>query len=227
MAEVRCTCKSHCATYDHETGTNREGQIIHRSVAFRHRQDDKRSTGMDGFTRHVASPTLDEIPGPGLVRPGNEASDPHPSQTAALPPEVATLEGEIRDRTSWMATARPLVFSIDPVPDLEFEDPLVSSQYIPNYGPHALNPSNPNNIAFIENESRLYEIHRDLATDVLPVNGELLDELADKVDTGLRRMMEHKRCEWDRQRSRVRAVAEGYTIVNTGQSCEELRRERT
>ena len=217
MPDIFCTCKSHCATYNHETGSYDGGQFINRTAAFRHRLDDSRSATLDGFASHVASSILNEAPGLGFIQANNEATSLSPLQTATLPGEVITLEGEIRDRISWMATGRTLAFATDPVPDLDFENPLTSPYYIPNNGRHALHPSNPNNIAFIENESRLFEILRNLRTDTLAVDQEVLDDLTDKANAGLHRMMEHKRYEWERQQLKTRAITEGYAVVNTGQ----------
>lgn len=223
MPDTFCTCKSHCTTFNHETGTYFGGQLINRTAAFRHRLDDSRSTTLDDITRHVASSILNEAPELGPIVHGDGGSLPSPLRAAALPMELTTLEGEIRDRISWTATARPLVFAIDPVPDIDFVNPLASSDYIPNDGPHTLHPSNHNNIAFIENESRLYGMLESLRTGVFAVEQEALDGLVDEVYTGLNRMTGHKRSEWERQRSKVRAVVEGYAVVETGKSCKELR----
>ena len=199
------------------SGSYDGGQFVNRTAAFRHRLDDGRSATLDGFASHVASSILNEAPGFGLIQASNEAASLSPLQTAALPGEVITLEGEIRDRISWMAMGRPLTFATDPVPDFDFENPLTSPHYIPNNGQHALHPSNPNNITFIENEGRLFEILRNLRIDVLAVDQEVLDDLTDKVNAGLHQMMEHKRSEWERQQSKTRAIAKGYAVVNTGQ----------
>lgn len=217
MPDIFCTCKSYCTTYNHETRSYDGGKFVNRITAFRHRQDDSRSATLDGFASHVASSILNETPELGLIQASDEAASLSPLQTAALPGEVITLEGEIRNRISWMATGRPLAFATDPVPDLNFENPLVSPHYIPNNGRHVLHPSNPSNIAFIENESRLFEIRDNLRADILPVDQEVLDDLTDKVNAGLHRMMEHKRYEWERQKSKTRAIAKGHAIVNTGQ----------
>jgi hypothetical protein len=220
MPDKFCSCKSYCATYNHETGTYSRGQFVSRTTAFRHRLDDNRSATLDNFTRHVASSMLSEAPGLGPINPNSDVPFHSSFHIAALPAQVTTLEGEIRDRVPWTTTARPLVFAIDPVPDLEFNNPLASSYYIPNDGLHALNPSHHNNLAFIENESRLYEIFGLLRTNIIAVDQEVLDDLVEKVSAGLDRMMEHKRCEWERQRTKLRVIAKGYTVVNTGEICE-------
>ena len=220
MKNVLCTCKTYCTTYNQNTRDYDGGQVISRSTAYRHRMDDNRSATLDSFSRHVASSILNETPGLGLVHPSNEASNISPLQTTALPGELTTLEGEIRDRISWTPTSTPLVFAINPVPDTDFENPLTFTQYIPNSGPHLLNPSNPRNISFLENESRLYEILGNLRTGTLPIYQEALEDLVDMVTTGLDRMMEHKKSEWERQRWKTRAIVQGYTVVNTGESRE-------
>ena len=213
-----CACKSHCATYNHETGSHNSGKFVHKSTAYRHRQDDRLSTTtLDSFAGRVASSILNEGPGPKLFQASDEAGIFPLPQTATLPEEVVTLEREIKDRISWAATGRPLVFAVDPVPDLGFENPLYSPHYIPNDGRHVLHPSHPNNIAFIENESRLYEILGTLKRDILAVDQEVLDDLNDRATVGLHRMMNHKRCEWERQQLKTRAIAKGYAVVNTGE----------
>ena len=216
MADVFCTCRSHCTTFNDEIGVYEGGQRVKRTTAFRHRMDDNRSAILDGFSRRVASSVLNETQSIGIIHPDNEAVGSSPLQTAALPQIVITIEGEIRERISWMATSKPLVFAKDPISDFDFDNPLASSRYIPNSGQHALHPSNPKNIAFIENESRLYEILGTLKTDLPGVDRDVLDGLADKIAVGQHRMMEHKRCEWERQRLKTRAIAEKRVVVNTG-----------
>ena len=216
MPDVFCTCKSHCTAYNRETAARDGGEWVSRTTASRHRMDDNRSPNLDGFASHITSSILNETPGLEFMRTNTEATGPSPLQIAAIPGEVITIEGEIRDRISWTPTAKPLVFAIDPVPDCDFEDPLISPHYIPNDGPHVLQPMNPNNIAFIENEGRLYEILGNLRADLLGVDQEVLDDLVDKVTAGLRRMMEHKRCEWERQRSKTQAIRKGHAVINTG-----------
>lgn len=218
MSDVFCACKSYCATYNDETGSHDGGRFIPRSTAFRHRQDDRLSTTLDNFASRVASSILSEEPGPKLIQASDEAGIFPTPPTATLPEEVITLDGEIRDRISWTGTGRPLVFALDPVPDFDFENPLCSLHYIPNDDRHALYPSNPSNTAFIENESCLYEILATLKRDILAVDQEILDDLNDRVAVGLHRMMNHKRCEWERQQSKTRAIAKGYAVVNTGET---------
>ena len=217
MPDVLCTCKSHCTTYNHETRSYHGGQFINRITASRHHQDNSRSATLDGFASHVASSILSETPGLGIIQASDETATLSPLQTAGLPGVVITLKGEIRDWVSWMATGRHLVFATDPVPDLDFETPLASPHYIPNNGRHALHPSNPNNISFIKNKGRLFEILGNLRTDTLAIDQEVLDDLTNKVNTGLHWVMEHKRHEWERQQSKTRAIAKGHTVIKTGQ----------
>ena len=111
----------------------------------------------------------------------------------------------------------PLVFAVDPIPDHGFENPLCSPHYIPNNGWHVLHPSHPNTIAFIENESHLYEILGTLKRDILAIDQEVLEDLNDRATVGLHQMMNHKRCEWERQRLKTWAIVKGYAVVNTGE----------
>ena len=188
-----------------------------RSTAHRHRLDDNRSPTLDRFARHIASSILDDTSGPGgLPHDHGVSASVSALQSATLPGELITIEGEIRDRVSWTPTKRPLVFAIDPVPNLDFDSPLASADYIPNSGEHALLPSDPRNTAFIENENRLFEILTHLNS--LALSGqEALEDLVDKAATGLRRMMEHKKSEWERQRTKIRAMENGFVVVDTGQ----------
>ena len=112
---------------------------------------------------------------------------------------VITIEGEIRERISWMATLKPLAFASDPISDSDFDNPLALPRYIPNSGKHTLHLSNPQNATFIKNKSRLYEIFGTLKANLSSIDWGVLDGLADEVILGQHRMMEHKRSEWERQ----------------------------
>jgi hypothetical protein len=217
--DVLCTCKSYCTTYDRETRTHIGGQLINRSTAHRHRLDDNRSPALDGFANHVASSVLDDTSGLRPLRNCGVAASVSVLQRTVLPGELITIEGEVRDRISWTPTRKPLRFAVDPVPDLDFESPLASIDYIPNSGQHTLLPSDPRNIAFIENENRLYEIVGHLKYIALSSHEDLedlLEDLIDKATAGLRRMMEHKKTEWERQRMKIQAIENGFIVVNTG-----------
>jgi hypothetical protein len=144
----------------------------------------------------------------------------NPQESSSLrletqPRELLTLEQEIRDRISWTPTNKPLAFVKDPVPDITFGNPLLAPSYIPNGGLCALDPSHPYNVAFIENESRLFEIRMQLGQ--LRTPQEMCEELSNQVDIGQQRMMEHKGNEWNRQRLKSKAVASGLVVVNTGE----------
>ena len=210
---VFCTCRSHCSTYDPQTGEYRGGQLINRNTAYLHRKDDDRSTNLDKFATHVASSVLEAS---SLLRLPHNARESSPLHLETLPQELLTLEQELRDRVSWTPTRRPLVFVGGPLPNTMFENPLLAPDYVPNAGPCALLPSHPYNIGFIENESRLYEIRVQL--EQLRTAQEICERLSDQVDVGLRRMMEHKRDEWDRQRLKSRATASGFVVVDTGEA---------
>lgn len=216
---VLCTCKSYCTTYDRESGTYVGGQYISRSTAHRHQLDDNRSRTLDGFASHVASSVLDESSGLRPSRNHGVIASVSALQSTALPGELLTIEEELRDRISWTPTKEPLRFAVDPVPDLDFENPLASIDYIPNSGQHTLLPSDSRNVAFIENENRLYEIVGHLKYIALSGREDLQDSLEDLIEkaaAGSDRMMEHKRSEWERQRMKIRAIENGFIVVNTG-----------
>lgn len=209
---VLCTCRSHCSTYDPQTEKYHGGQYIPRTTAHLHRRDDNRSTDLNRFATHVASSVLE---GSSLLELPYHAQNSSSLRLESLPRELFTLEQEIRDRISWTPTHRPLVFVRDPVPDTTFENPSSAPDYIPNAGLCALDPSHSYNVAFIENESRLFEIRARL--EQLRTHQEICEELSNQVDIGQQRMMEHKGNEWDRQRLKSKAVARGLNVVDTGE----------
>lgn len=209
---VLCTCRSHCSTYDLHTGKYHGGQYINRNTAYLHRRDDNRSTDLDRFATRVASSVLEGSSPAGLPYHAQESSWLY---LETQPQELLTLEQEIRDRISWTPTLRPLVFVTDPVPNATFENPLLTPDYVPNAGLYALDPSHPNNVFFIENESRLFEICARL--EQLGTPQETCEELSDQVDIGQQRVMEHKGNEWNRRRLRSKAIASGLVVVDTGE----------
>lgn len=209
---VFCTCRSHCSRYNPQTGEYHGGEFVNRNTAYLHRQDDNWSPNLDRFATRVASSVLE---GASLLRLPHNAQESSPLSLETLPQELLTLEQEIRDRASWTPTRRPLAFAGGLIPDTVFENPLLAPDYVPNAGSCALLPSHPYNVAFIENESRLYEIRVQLEQS--RTAQETREQLSDQVDIGLRRMMEHKKDEWDRQRFKGRATASGLVVVDTGE----------
>ena len=219
MPLVFCTCRSHCSKYNEEEGTYTGGEQVSRATAFQHRKDDTRSTNLGNFATRVASTILEEDSRLGLSR-GGDLSTLSPLTMETLPQELLTIEGEVHGRITWAPTNWYLVFIIDPAPDQEFEDPLSVPNYIPNNGPHALRSSQQRNLAFIENENRLFEII--LHLNSLTSHLEQREALADMAVTGLQRMMHHKRREWDRQRKATTAIRNGYVVVHTGLTSRSL-----
>ena len=209
-----CTCRTHCSEYDAETDTFTGGQLVNRSTAFQHRKDDTRSTGLGNFATRVASTILDEGSRLGLSCQHGSLSTLSPLATEALPHELLTIEREVDGRVTWAPNVRALVFAVDPVPDQDFEDPLSAPNYTPNSGPHALHSFHQRNLAFIENENRLFEIIHHLSS--LPGHLEQREVLTDMVVAGLQKMIHHKRCEWDRQRKATRVTENGHVVVHTG-----------
>ena len=137
-----------------------------------------------------------------------------PLSVEVQPQELLTFEREVRGCTTWTPTSWALVFAADPVLDQDFEDPLSVPNYTPNNGPHALNTSHQRNLAFIENENRLFEIS--LHLNSLTHHREQCETLTDMVVSGLQEMMRHKRREWDRQRRATTATHDGFVVVHTG-----------
>lgn len=211
---VLCTCRTHCSRYDAEKKEYTRGQLVNRATRFEHRRDDNRSIGLDEFGTNVAAAVLDEGSDLGLSRGLNDSWALSPLSMEVLPQELLTFEREVRSRATWTPTSWALVFAADQVPDQDFEDPLSVPNYSPNNGPHALNTSHQRNLAFIENENRLFEIALHLRS--LTHHPEQREMLTDMVAAGLQEMMRHKRREWDRQRRTTTASHDGFVVVHTG-----------
>ncbi|KAF9647790.1 hypothetical protein BDM02DRAFT_3187692 [Thelephora ganbajun] len=217
---VFCTCRSHCSQYDAERGTYTGGQLVSRATRYQHRKDDIRSKDLGNFATEVASAILDEGSHLGLSRGLGDLSTLSSLATEILSQELLTIEREVHGRITWAPTDWALVFAIDPVPDQDFEDPLSVPSYIPNSGLHALRLSHQRNLAFIENENRLFEVV--LHLNSLTNHPEQREALTDVAITGLQTMMYHKRREWDRQRNETTAIENGFAVVHTGLTTQSL-----
>ena len=211
---VPCTCRSHCSKYDPETNTYRGSQSVSKATRFQHRKDDTRSANLDGFATKVASTILDEGSSLGLSRGLGDLSTTSALARETLSQELLTIQTEVRGRITWAPTNRTLVFVSDPVLNQEFEDPLLLPTYVPNDGPHALSESQQRNLAFIENENRLFGIILHLNT--LTHHQEQRDSLTEMATAGLQEMMRHKKHEWNRQRMETTAISNGFVVVRTG-----------
>lgn len=123
------------------------------------------------------------------------------------------LEDETAYRCTWAPINHSLVFTVPPSPTLRYQRPSTSEARGPNREPHALEPGNTANVAYLENESRLYEIlgalERRAACD-------FRDRLLVRVHEGLATMEHHKELEWNRQRTGSIARSHGYQVVDTG-----------
>jgi hypothetical protein len=223
---VSCTCRSHCSKYNAEEGTYTGSQLVTRTTQYLHRKDDAQSKDFVKFATRVASTIPNEgshlrlSRGPdedsrlGLLHGHGGPSTLSPLSRDVLSQELLTIEREVHGRATWTPTNQALVFAVSPVPDQDFEDPLSTPNYIPNNGPHSLSPSHQRNLAFIENEDRLFGIVLHLAS--LTDYHKQRDVLAEMVINGLREMMNHKRCEWNRQRGETTAINSGFVVVHTG-----------
>lgn len=213
-ALVLCTCRSHCSEYSARTDTYTGGQLVDRATWLQHRQSDTRLEDLDNFATTVASTILDENSHLGLLRGIGDPSTLSPLSREILPQELLTIQTEVRGRVTWAPTNRTLVFVSDPVPDQDFENPLLLSNYTPNDGTHALKESHRWNLAFIENENRLFEIIIHLNT--LNHHPDQRDALREMITAGLEKMMRHKKREWNRQRIETTVMSNGFTVVRTG-----------
>jgi len=220
-----CRCRNHCTTFNPQTGQYEgPGVFLPTSTARRHAQEDARSETFDSLAENVASRACDD-----LTLPTGRASYPHAcpttstiasSESPSYPHnqsyvELFTLESEIGDRISWAPTDRLLVFSEKPGPLQEFVHPNYSEVHLSNHGPHALDPYNYTNTAYIENERRLCELLVHIR-ELDPMD-DSRERLEDKVMEGLRAMKRHKEQEWNRQRLGSIATYRGYAVVDSGE----------
>jgi hypothetical protein len=217
---VRCTCRSHCLTFSPETQSYEgEGELLPKSTAATHRQDDLLSQTVDAITRDVTTPVLNYSPPP--ESPDHYLSDPsfhdHPTvppgfhHQSSLDDLYLILEAEATHLCTWAPTNHSLVFASEPT--LPYQRPTASEIHPPNRGPYALHPQNPVNTPYLKNESRLCDIL--VALKRRPGSG-VRDRLLIRVYEGLTTMDHHKETEWNRQRAGSVARQHGYSVVDTG-----------
>ena len=218
-----CRCRTHCTSFNSQTGRYEgPGVFLPTSTARRHAQEDARIKTRDNLAENTASRVFDDLP-----IPTGRASHPHTYPAASTIAssgyhndlfyvELFTLESEIGDRISWAPADKRLVFSEKPGLLQEFVRPNYSELHLSNYGPHALDPSNRTNTAYIENERRLCELL--VHTRELDPMDDSRERLEDKAMEGLRAMQKHKEQEWNRQRLSSIATHHGYAVVDSGES---------
>ena len=204
--QVRCTCKSHCLRFNVETQSYEgEGQLIPKSTAANHQDDDRLSETLDNLTQNVAAHVL------GHSSPSDAAEEVAHSSTDD---HNFVLEAEILQRCAWTLGNHPLVFAADPSPSLAYQHPTSSEVHLCNHGPYALLPGNIANTVYLENESRLCEILVGLNRRH-PVDRR--ESMLTKVHEGLIAMRRHKEMEWNRQRTWSIARSHGYSVIDTGE----------
>jgi len=209
---VRCTCRSHCLIFNPQTQSYEgEGGLVPKSTASNHLQDDLRFQTLDAFTESVATRVLSYSPPTGF---SNQYTPP-PGSCNQPPPDdlYSVLEVETAYRCTWAPINHSLVFAADPSPTLPYRYPSILQLHTPNREPYALDPANPANAAYLENESRLCEILVTLGRG--PVS-EGRDRLTARVHEGFLAMELHKEKEWNRQRAGSIARDHGYSVVDTG-----------
>lgn len=222
MTYAFCQCKIHCARYNPTTNTYTGGELVTRTTAAQHRADENRSIAHGIFSSNITASILGNN---SLLSP-QSLYDPlrgSPLERDSFDQESLTLEHELDDRCVWTPNNHRLVFALDPDPDEAFQPPMPYNGYVPNSGACALDPSHPSNLAFIENENRLFEILARLES--MGGSDDLRGRLTEMIWSGLERMWSHKESEWDRQRCRAVALADGYGVVDNGQCVIRLETE--
>lgn len=207
-----CRCKSYCTVYNPQTGQYEgPGVCLPYTTARRHLQEDARIETFDDFAWTVASRTFDDDP---MVSTTATPSLPSYPRTPSHGAQFA-LEFEIRNRISWAPIDRLLRFAEDPGPLQEFVYPNYAEVHLSNCGPHALDPTDRTNTAYVENERRLCEMLVDVR-DLDPMD-EARESLEDRIMEGLRAMRQHKEQEWNRQRLGSIARYSGHAVVDSGE----------
>lgn len=213
---VRCTCRSHCLTFNPDTQSYEgEGGLVPKSTAANHRQDDLQFQTLDAFTESVATQVLNYSPPTEF----HNRYSPPPDDQSPQDGLYFVLEAETAYRCTWAPINRPLVFAVDPPPTLRYQYPSTPQLYTPNREPYALDPVNPANATYLENESRLCEIFAALGRQ--PAS-EVRDSLIARVHEGFLAMERHKETEWNRQRAGSIARNHGYSVVDTSASASSL-----
>lgn len=211
---VRCKCRSNCLVFNPQTQTYEgEGELIPKSTASNHRQDDLLPQTLDTLTENVATRVLTHASPSGSLSqdslyPGFGA------QNAGSPPDdfFFSLEAEVMYRCAWAPTNLPLVF-VDPSPTTRYQTMSTSELHTPNREVYALDPRNRANAAYLENESRLCEILRSVGRQT---PSDTRDRLLARVYEGLKKMEIHKETEWNRRLAGSIAQRHGYSVVDTG-----------
>jgi hypothetical protein len=214
---VRCKCRTHCLTFNPQTNSYEgEGELVPKSTASNHRQDDLLPQTLDTLTQNVATRVLRHAPPPeslsqGSLYPGFGVQNAG-SHNPPLDDFLFSLEAEVMYRCAWASTNLPLVF-VDPSPTLRYQTPSTSELHAPNREPYALDPENRANVEYLENESRLCEI---LGSVGRRPPSDTRDRLLARVYEGLKKMEIHKETEWNRQMAGSIARRRGYSVVDTG-----------
>ena len=220
-----CRCKTYCTVYNpHTHRYEGPGVSVPSATAHRHLQEDIRAEALDKLAENTVSRAFNDS-----TIPIGRGSHVHtPSTTPTTTPfgfpsiaraqshgELLTLESEIADRVSWTPADPRLVFAEKPGALQEFVYPNYSEVGLSNHSPHALDPVNHANAAYLENERRLCEILAHVH-ELDPMD-DARERLEDKTMEGLRAMRQHKEQEWNRQRLGSIAKYQGYAVVDSGE----------
>lgn len=135
----RCTCRSHCTTFNLSTGLyDGEGHDIPRTTRARHMKDDKmrdiRSRTKSFSARLRSSPTP-----PTAIRPSTTAPH-HPLPVHDLPNWIIVIRNEVQLHSEQPVTSPtvPLEFSTSPSTGGPFTWPSPAEIIIPNAGLYSL-----------------------------------------------------------------------------------------
>lgn len=148
----------------------------------------------------------------------------HASHASSVPswsmPVLLTIEDEVIDRTQHVSLEGPFAFVHNPFANMEPGPSLIDLPTHINTGPYALDPRNPSNLRFLENESRLAELLTQVnSLDAFGHDKDHIarDRLANRIHREMDRVRTVKVQEWFRQADAARAIREGHIFVDTGE----------
>lgn len=202
-----CKCRSHCSSYDAETGLYKGGQLVSRGTRDNHRKDDEMLAGREGCPPSNA---------PGSHSRNHERLFPHqpppPKEINSTSRWIALIDEEIswHLESSVTTPSLPLVFVNDPASHGEFTWPSSAELLRPNYGTFSLIPRRHANGPFLTRENRFCELVTFAHT---MEQSDELSALLDRLYDGLTHLQYEKELQWTGQRAHLEP---GKIIENTG-----------
>lgn len=199
-----CKCRSHCSSYDADTGLYNGGQLVSRGTRDNHRKDDEMLAAREGSPPSNA---------PRSPLRNHERLLSHQSKEMNSTSKWIAL---INEEVSWhlessvTTPSLPLAFVNDPASHGEFTWPSSAELLRPNYGNFSLIPGRHANEPFLARENRFCELVTFAHT---MEQSDELSALLDRLYDGLTRLQYEKELQWTGQRAHLEP---GKVLENTG-----------